>query len=818
MARLHLPKPTIFEGRVLGNGVELTKHVQNGKNGLVYKGVQNIAGHDRPVAIKVVPAANLRQGWDKEVEKPHLLGQSIRVVRPEHVESVTLPGDTNSFVVIVMPWIEGYNLRDYAKTFPQSVTHTFCTRIAEELLSFLHALMAKNVHHGDIHPGNILVELPSDDRIESVEEFWLTDFGVGNSLNALEPKDDFVAVGEVLRDLVQIARGRAPVGDGWFACDQIEDVLIPRLLDVDPSTSSYRDAKAMRQSLRMSLTARAARADTPERLDDPFDYMSCEQMGEKHGLLQSLLKLNLPNCPDFLEKGNTVLTGPRGCGKTMMLKSLASKSVVLGGMASVRELDRFGIYYRCTDLFYAFPYSQKSQLDRPFLEGTLQYFNLSLLAETLASIEEIANCDNAVGLNADIQGRIVSWVASHLPAIRIRERGIHALGDLRAQVGAARLTTKQNMQSAEPTLEHPLLGLDFVPALLNTVSDVVPWLRGLPSYVFLDDYSTPRVSQPLQASLNRAIFQRWESTFFKVATESMTSLHPYDSEEKLLEEGREYSVIDLGTSFMTAKTDERRRFISDVVNTRFTAVEGEPLPSVEALLGDGRAPYNEMARLLRSGGLKYRGFDVVVDMCSGDITHTLRLIRDMVAHVGGVAAVAAGQASLPIEEAVQNRMILKLGADFLANIEAAPGQGPLIRKIADAFGEIAHWELMHVDSPNQERAAPAKQAFRIEIREALEFRDNEEQLKDAYDALLRYGVFIRDVTGRSVRSIVVDRLYLRRLLIPVFRLTFSRRDNVGLEVADFKELLRDPEAFKKRELRKRRRKAPATEPRELDFS
>ena len=819
MATKHLPIPETFTCQTLKNGVELTNYIGQGKNGLVYRAIQEIAGHERSVAVKVVPLANLRKGWDKEIKKPHLLGQSIRVVRPEHVETVISPGETTAYVFIVMPWIEGCNLREYAKQFPQSVTHTFCTRIAQELLSLLHALVAKGISHGDIHPGNILVELPSEDRIESVEEFWLTDFGIGNSLNLLNPKDDFVSVAEVLEFLLLIARNRIVAGEGHFACDQIEEVLIQRLRDLDPSTPLYRDAKGMQRGLQERLESRSTRPQSVHRLDDPFDYMSCEQMGQKHELLQNLLRANFPNSPDFLEKGNTVLTGPRGCGKTMVLRSLASKSCVLGQAISAAELDRFGIYYHCTDLFYAFPYSRKAQLDQRFLEGTLQYFSLSLLAETLASIEEIADGDSEVSLSVEVQGDIISWVASCLPVIRIRDRSATGLGDLRAQVGSARLAVKYNMQQQDSVLEQPLLSLDFITTMLHTLCDIVPWLRELPSYVFLDDYSTPRVSAPLQASLNRIIFQRWERTFFKVATESITSLHPYDSEGKLLEEDREYSVIDLGTSFMTARTEDRRRFISEVVNTRFENVEGKRLPPLERLLGDGGASYNEMARLLRSpGGFKYRGLDVVVDMCSGDITHTLRLIRDMVAQAGGVAQlVAADRKQFPIEEAIQNRTILKLGADFLANIEAAPGHGPLIRKIADAFGEIAHWELMHLDSPNQDRKPPAKQAFRIEIREALEFHESETQIQDVYEALLRYGIFIRDATGRSLRSIVVDRLYLRRLLIPIFRLTFSRRDNIGLEVADFKRLLNEPERFKKQELRKRRNKQVGMAHRKLGF-
>ncbi len=816
MATRNLPKPELFEGYTLEPGIKLDGFFRGGKNGLVYRATQTIAGHGRPVAVKVIPHANVRAGWHEEIRKPHLLAQSIKVVRPERVQTITLPGETASYVFIVMPWIEGYDLRQYVELFPQSVTNSFCVRIGEELLSLLFALEARHISHGDIHDRNILIEVPGDDRVEPMEEFWLTDFGIGNSLNSLTPKDDYVSVGEVLQSLTPVARRNTASGSGRFECDQMEEWLIPRLREGNPSNPLYRNAQGLLTGFRECLRQPPTRSQRSANLDDPFDYMSCEQMGQQHVLLQSLLKMNFPNAPDFLEKGNTVLTGPRGCGKTMLLRSLASKSRVLGGAEEASELNLFGIYYHCTDLFYAFPYSSTSEVDRHFLEGTLHYFNLSLLAETLTSIDQIAMSQTEVELKSPVVRNIVSWTVSRLPNIRNREKNPTSLADIRAQVDSARLTTKLAMQRGS-VMDVPALGLDFVPEMLAAFTNAVPWLEGLSSFVFLDDYSTPRVSEQLQASLNRAIFQRWDTVFFKVATEHITSLHPHDSSGKLLEPDREYSVMDLGASFMTAEADSRRQFISDVVNTRFHAVKRQSLPSLEVLLGDGELAYNEMARQLRSPQqLKYRGLDVIVDMCSGDITHTLRLIRDIVAGVGGIAKIAdAKPRDLPVDASIQNRAIMKLGADFLSNIEAAPSHGPLIRKIADSFGEVAHWELMNLDSPNQ-GSTPPKQAFRIELRDALEFDDSEAKLKQVYEALLRYGVFIRDSTGRSLRSATVDRLYLRRLLIPICRLTFSRRDNVGMEVREFKRLLSDPEGFKNQALKKRREKKNANVPR-LNF-
>ena len=65
----------------------------------------------------------------------------------------------------------------------------------------------------------------------------------------------------------------------------------------------------------------------------------------------------------------------------------------------------------------------------------------------------------------------------------------------------------------------------------------------------------------------------------------------------------------------------------------------------------------------------------------------------------------------------------------------------------------------------------------------------------------------------SRRGKVVPRFYLRRCLVPHFRLTFSRRDSLAMENRELEELLCKPEAFQESmrlrsadDARRRRRK------------
>jgi hypothetical protein len=69
------------------------------------------------------------------------------------------------------------------------------------------------------------------------------------------------------------------------------------------------------------------------------------------------------------------------------------------------------------------------------------------------------------------------------------------------------------------------------------------------------------------------------------------------------------------------------------------------------------------------------------------------------------------------------------------------------------------------------------------------------ECKATYDDLLKYAVFLRDARGKSLRGAVVPRLYLRRLLVPLFTITPNQRDSISLEVEEFITLLYKPARF-----------------------
>ena len=126
---------------------------------------------------------------------------------------------------------------------------------------------------------------------------------------------------------------------------------------------------------------------------------------------------------------------------------------------------------------------------------------------------------------------------------------------------------------------------------------------------------------------------------------------------------------------------------------------------------------------------------------------------------------------------------------------AGGSYGTHLKAIVEAFKDAARLELMgpvYTMRENGRTREVPKMAFRIEITD--EFR-LDALATEIYRDLIRYGLFMRDARGKSVRGAMVPRLYLRRLLLPYCVLALSKRDSVAMSCEWFRTLLLHPDTF-----------------------
>lgn len=821
MARKNLPKKNQFKDESIKD-YKLEEEIGRGNIGVVYRAHHKDI-EDLKAAIKIIPPENLKDGWEVELKKVGLLDNKSQVVQYKNHNAEILDGVP--YICIFWQYVDGDNLEKYAEKYSDNITLTFVELLINQILDLFIAMKEKGIIHGDLHEGNILIEHSQSQRYPGEAAIKVTDFGIGGSRNRLEPKNDYAQLAFICHNLLEkyIEPYRLN-GENRFVYDKlVEDFLPKKILEDNQIVGDFvrepRNLLTHLENIRNDYRSEAASKPIFLPLKHPFDYLSCEEMGNSFEAMQTLYSENFPGYNTLLQKTNTILTGPRGCGKTTIFRNLSLKTQLLGGKkGDIEDLDDYvGIYYHCSDLYFAFPYltDNISETDRRII---IQFFNLAILCEVLDTVIIAKNNLFSKTKRPSNFDELQEYIQKYFPSYRITQTGIPGLDHMIDFVNIKKEETKTLMEMGkQDQLPKPFLPLDFIRNICQILQRTLPWLKGRAIYIFLDDYSLPRISKSIQETLHDFILHRYSECFFKISTESITTFYPYDSKGKLIEETREYDIIDLGAQFLSASDEAKNIFLKGVINNRLENTKDiyYDYQNVETILGISNRAYNQLARDIREKKagkqVHYYGWDVIIDLCSGDIVNILRLIRDIITLSGGPEKFSElNGISIPIREDKQDRAIRETGNDFLSRIEAVPNIGEDLRKIADAFGTVANWYLRNRNSKNQAQNPPW-QAFRLEVRDTPYFEDSlleeakkkynidnnvtTEKLELLYKDLIRYGIFLRDIRGKGQRGTVIPRLYLRRLLIPTFLLTPSKRDSVGVEVGEFFMLLSNPEEF-----------------------
>jgi hypothetical protein len=708
--------------------------------------------------------------------------------------------------IAVLDYVDGEKLDAFVAD-PSRLTATAIAQIAVDLFRLLGELENKRRFHNDLHAGNLLVRtLPSDERrAEAVDPGILAvAVDLGSITDASRSHEE-----QQTGDLHQVAHHLLMLAD--------------RLLDHPERGSDvdYRLATALQEIAHM-LSPESVKQRPPQFGDligliyAAFDVASSPWKEPPGGLrafdesynAQTLRAWFVPQLlvdpggwqAQLEVAGPQVITGMRGCGKTMLLRSLQFHA--RGSLATQRQTETgrsaaetladdgyVGLYVSCTRLLDRLG-SPSAELHEPYARLFLVYAREALRA--LRHLREIhadtplvtpgAHRTIAAAVSAFVNEAELEGVNSEL----MLERRLQHL-----QVSLERGESKHTL------LAHPTVAFTH---LAEAVLSCSPLWASSRIYFLLDDVSTRHLHEEAIRDLISTLMFNHERCAFKVTTEAQT-LELVLKSPGLVEEariGRDYETFDLG-----AKINERlrqnagragREFIAEVLRARARQFASHPQADPSDIIGD--ETLEEIARTIASTSKTapekkavYHGMTALAALCVGDIGDVISIYEMILSRAGRIQ-------SLPVDPQVQSTCFQEYCSRRLYHLSRRRGE---LKDFALGFAEAAHELLMQsaAQTNGEGKSRRLRQYSSIYVRVTSGDQGAQlDQLRELMDA----GVFVLEAGPDAPRTKTRDSNPITQFVLTYRKLFglsnfigLSQRDRFELSGVDLEEWLSHPE-------------------------
>jgi hypothetical protein len=768
---------------------------------------------DRTVVLKVVPVGVyefFKKDWTRECREHAAIANGnpfVANITDQFTAAVDFSGSTLQCHIAVLENLIGSTL-EQALTDPDKneLTPRAAAQIAADLYEILHLFIQRERFHNDLHAGNIIInQLPPHNlRSGSIESgIRALAIDLGSVLDADRSGDH---QGRALSDQHQIARHisrLAAVVQTRRRSDldyRIAGTLRGLAEHLTPATDAQRlmTVNDASESLRAALGA----------IDEPWRQpLSLQRFGDAYNA-QALESWHVPELwfdPDgkwltrTTARGPQVITGMRGCGKTMLLRALhfharAAQAAKLSGVpeqiAKLAEDQFVGLYASCQKLLDPQHHRDRTAADisRPFERLYVAY-----VRDAIRVLRHLRSIDSS-----SLLAPINVLLADALTPLDF---------DVRADYGPSEQALEQFLVDVQFELAEGRSGckLRMAPAeafsyLATAIQQSTPLFAGKYILFLLDDVSTRYLHYDMVRELiSRLLFQH-STCAFRITTETQ-ALH-----RLLLSPGgsapadpnRDYEEFDLGNEvyrlLQEGSTKQRMGFVSEILQRRGRQFHDELYRrNPEELLGDVSLQdiASEIAASSASSPARkrvYRGLRAVQAVCVGDLGDIVKLYEKILQRAN------PNERTVPAER--QSDCFLEHSAGLMHFLNRRDERKKsLALSFAQAAGELLQ-RSARASTPAKPRLRQYTKLY-VRVDAGPNFDSVATQILDLLDA----GVFVYD--GGSPRSKTRDsdpvlqfKLSFRKLLGLASYIGLADRDRFELSGENLARWLSEPASAK----------------------
>ncbi|MBW8042527.1 MAG: hypothetical protein FVQ85_21375 [Planctomycetes bacterium] len=533
---------------------------------------------------------------------------------------------------------------------------------------------------------------------------------------------------------------------------------------------------------------------------NPFEIIRTEDFNSNYKIIAEYFSDPKASYYSSLKRrGNTILVGTRGSGKTMLLKSLylpvhAEIMKKEGKDPLVDPIKFVGILINCERYEFkifrenVFDYHKQSHDEVKISQFWKQcfgyYFSLLIIEEMLNTIITHGPC---VGLNfsQSLYGQLAQKIIHTCQLQSDTDSSSIDFKLLASMLKEKRKKFSRLMNDSILDIDYSIIKNKFNLSAVIEVGEIlqkIPRFSNARFYLLLDDFFHPNLADEQQEILLELIRVRNEPLAFKIATLPGGMVFTDDSGFELTGRADEFTIESMEFPKLT-KGSSYYSLVKQIVNNRLEQYGLTHKDLFEESEDNTRDFLAKLRGEVRRGHTKceYAGFNTLVHLSSGVIRTFLLLGQKIIdKHLNQESSPKLSKFVLPVPVDVQTEIVNNESSEYLDAIESYKN-GALILKLVHYLGKEARDKLLSNETANEH--------IQFQIKN---YPNLEESAKEILTRAVTKNVFhAYQLSHRTNRRgyVSIKSLVLNRLFTPALRIPYRDRWRIDVDVDTINEIL-----------------------------